>query len=97
MVHGVNKQKTNMAHRALSEQLKDRSMGRYYLALIDYPLKDNSIVEKPIGRNHKNRLKMDIVGDGRYAKSAFYKILEGRASLEPCTSSKVIYREDTSD
>lgn len=74
--------KTNMAHRALSEQLKDRSMGRYYLALIDYPLKDNSIVEKPIGRNHKNRLKMDIVGDGRYAKSAFYKILEGRASLE---------------
>ncbi|MCK4441436.1 MAG: RluA family pseudouridine synthase, partial [Sulfurovaceae bacterium] len=68
--------KTNEAHQKLSEQLQDKSMGRYYLALIDYPLKDNGIVEKSIGRNRKNRLKMDIVPEGKYAKSAFYKITE---------------------
>jgi 23S rRNA pseudouridine1911/1915/1917 synthase len=66
--------KNNFAHTNLSEQLVDKTMGRYYLALIDLPLKDNIIVEQPIGRNHKDRLKMGIVEDGRYAKSAFYKI-----------------------
>ncbi len=68
--------KTNEAHQRLSEQLQDKSMGRYYLALIDYPLKDNGIVEKPIGRNPNNRLKMDIRENGKEAKSAFYKLAQ---------------------
>ncbi len=66
--------KTNEAHTNLAKQLEDKSMGRYYLAIIDLPLKDNLIIEKPIARNPNNRLKMDIVENGRYAKSAFYKI-----------------------
>jgi len=66
--------KTNEAHQKLSEQLQDKSMGRYYLALIDYPLKDSGIVEKPIGRNPNNRLKMDVIQNGKEAKSAFYKL-----------------------
>jgi 23S rRNA pseudouridine1911/1915/1917 synthase len=68
--------KTNEAHQKLSEQLQDKSMGRYYLAVIDYPLKDNGIVEKPIGRNPNNRLKMDVRDNGKEAKSAFYKLAE---------------------
>jgi len=74
--------KTNEAHQKLSEQLQDKSMGRYYLALIDYPLKDSGIVEKPIGRNPNNRLKMDVIQNGKEAKSAFYKLTETSKQIE---------------
>ncbi|CAA6817863.1 MAG: Ribosomal large subunit pseudouridine synthase D (EC [uncultured Sulfurovum sp.] len=74
--------KTNEAHQKLSEQLEDKSMGRYYLALIDYPLKESGILEKPIGRNPNNRLKMDVVLKGKEAKSAFYKLTETRKQIE---------------
>ncbi|WP_321315039.1 RluA family pseudouridine synthase [Halarcobacter sp.] len=66
--------KTNEAHVNLSKQLEDKSMGRYYLAILDLPLKDNIIIEKPIARNPNNRLKMAIVENGKNAKSAFAKI-----------------------
>ncbi len=66
--------KTNEAHTKLAKQLEDKSMGRYYLALIDLPLKDNIIIEKPIARNLNNRLKMAVVENGKKAKSAFAKI-----------------------
>ena len=66
--------KTNEAHLNLSKQLEDKSMGRYYLAILDLALKENVIIEKPIGRNPNNRLKMSIEENGRYAKSAFSKI-----------------------
>lgn len=66
--------KTNEAHLELSKQLEDKSMGRFYLAIIDNPLKDNIIVDKPIGRNQNNRLKMSIDENGRNAKSAFCKV-----------------------
>ncbi|APW65509.1 MULTISPECIES: RluA family pseudouridine synthase [Arcobacteraceae] len=66
--------KTNEAHALLSEQLQDKTMGRYYLAITDLPLKDDVIVDKPIGRNANNRLKMSIEENGRNAKSAFKKI-----------------------
>ncbi len=69
--------KSNFAHEALSKQLQDRSMGRYYLAVINYPLKDNIVINKPIARNPKNRLKMAIVDGGKEAKTAFAKIDEG--------------------
>lgn len=68
--------KTNEAHIGLSKQLEDKSMGRYYLAIIDLPLKDNMIIEKPIGRNPNNRLKMSIEVSGKNAKSAFSKIMQ---------------------
>ena len=66
--------KTNEAHVELSKQLEDKSMGRYYLAIIDTPLKDNLIINKSIARSQNNRLKMSIEENGRFAKSAFHKI-----------------------
>ncbi len=69
--------KNNAAHAALSAQLSDKSMGRIYLALIDLPLKEPCVIERPIARNPANRLKMGIVPGGRSAKSAFYEILSG--------------------
>ncbi len=82
IVHRIDKEtsgamviaKTNEAHTGLSDQLQDRSMGRYYLALIDLPLKDHIVVDAPIARNPANRLKMGIVSGGKSAKSAFAKL-----------------------
>ncbi len=66
--------KTNEAHTALSKQLEDKTMGRYYLALTDQPLKEDITVEKPIARNPNNRLKMGIVPTGKNAKTSFIKL-----------------------
>ena len=74
--------KTDEAHKKLSLQLQDKSMGRYYLALIDYPLKESGIIDRPIGRNRNNRLKMDIVSNGKEAKSAFCKLIESDENVE---------------
>ncbi len=83
IVHRIDKETTgalvvakdNKVHEMLSLQLQDKSMGRYYLALIDCPLKDDIVVDKPIGRNPNNRLKMDVVPHGKPAKTAFKKLL----------------------
>jgi len=66
--------KNNETHKNLSMQLQNRSMGRYYIAIIDYPLKEDVCVEKPIARNPANRLKMGVVSSGKYAKTAFKKL-----------------------
>jgi 23S rRNA pseudouridine1911/1915/1917 synthase len=84
IVHRIDKETTgalvvakdNKVHEMLSEQLQDKSMGRYYIALIDCPLKADIVVDKPIGRNPNNRLKMDVVPHGKAAKTAFKKLLE---------------------
>lgn len=74
--------KNNFAHAKLSEQLSDKSMGRIYLALTDLPLKEDVIIDKPIGRNPNNRLKKAIVADAKLAKSAFVNLLsEGGVNL----------------
>jgi len=90
IVHRIDKETTgalviakdNKTHQSLSEQLKDKSMGRYYLALIDCSLKSDTIVQKSIGRNLKNRLKMDTVVTGREAKTAFVKLLTSDFGIE---------------
>jgi 23S rRNA pseudouridine1911/1915/1917 synthase len=90
IVHRIDKEttgalvvaKNNQAHQNLSQQLQDKSMGRYYLALIDYPLKEDIVVDRPIARSPKNRLKMDIVEGGRDAKTSFVKLSEGRGDIE---------------
>ena len=66
--------KTNEAHEKLSKQLETKTMGRYYLAIIDLPLKDDITVDKPMARNPHNRLKMGIVEGGKNAKTSFAKL-----------------------
>jgi len=66
--------KTNESHVALSKQLEDKTMGRYYLAITDLPLKDDITVAATIARNPTNRLKMGIVPSGKYAKTSFVKL-----------------------
>ena len=66
--------KTNEAHVALSKQLEDKTMGRFYVAIIDLPLKDDITVSEPIARNPANRLKMGVVQSGKTAKTSFVKL-----------------------
>ena len=68
--------KNNKAHEFLSLQLQDKSMGRYYIAVVTPPLKEDiTIVEKNIGRSSSNRLKMACVENGKYAKTMFRNLL----------------------
>lgn len=86
IVHRIDKEtsgalviaKNNYAHSFLSKQLEDKSMGRYYLALIDKELKNDIVVEKKVARNPKNRTKMAILEDGKIAKSAFFSLLKAQ-------------------
>ncbi|MFT7823540.1 MAG: RluA family pseudouridine synthase [Sulfurimonas sp.] len=90
IVHRIDKETTgalviakdNKTHENLSGQLQDKSMGRYYLALIDCPLKEDTIVDKPIGRNPNNRLRMDVVPHGKEAKTAFVKLARSSRDTE---------------
>ena len=84
IVHRIDKEtsgalliaKNNKTHNFLANQLKDKTMGRYYIFLLNYPLKDAICVNKPIGRNPKNRLKMAVINNGKEAKTLFIPIEE---------------------
>jgi 23S rRNA pseudouridine1911/1915/1917 synthase len=81
--------KDNETHRDLSRQLSDRTMGRYYLAIINIPLKDDRVVEAPIGRNPQNRLKMGVVESGKQAKTLFKKIALSRDEKRELIGAKL--------
>ncbi len=68
--------KNNEAHEHLSQQLQDKSMGRYYLAVITPYLKNKlTSIEAKVGRSHNNRLKMAEVEHGKEAKTLFSSLL----------------------
>lgn len=64
--------KNNNAHNSLAEQLKDHSITREYEFICHGVVKEDKItVDKPLGRNPKDRLKMAIVKDGKHAVTHF--------------------------
>ncbi len=68
--------KNNEAHALLSEQLKDKSMGRYYIAVLTPPLKDDiTVIEGNIGRSAHNRLKMSCGLEHKKAAKTMFKQL----------------------
>ena len=82
--------KTNHAHQELSKQLENKTMGRYYLAVIKPPLKEMlSVVEKPIARSANNRIKMGIVPSGKEAKTAFGLIANSNDEKEQLIACKL--------
>ncbi len=84
IVHRIDKDTTGVlvvakndeAHNFLSSQLQNHSMKREYIALVEGRLKeDTGTINKPIGRNKRDRLKMGIVEDGKRAVT-HYEVLE---------------------
>lgn len=60
--------KNDLVHENLAKQLKDHTMKRVYIALCEGVIKeDNLIINKPLGRDIKNRIKKAVVEDGRKA------------------------------
>ena len=60
--------KNDMAHVSLSDQLRERTMEKHYLAVVDGVMKEpHGLVDKPIARSKKDRKKMAINPEGRDA------------------------------
>jgi 23S rRNA pseudouridine1911/1915/1917 synthase len=80
--------KNDEAHNILAEQFKEHSIKREYYALVEGRFnKLEGTIDKPIGRNKKDRLKMAIVDDGKRAVT-HYNVLEqynNGTSLIKCT------------
>lgn len=69
--------KTNEAHMDLSNQLKEHSINRKYIALVEGRLKqDRGTVDAPIGRDPKDRKKMAVVSKNSKNAVTHYKVLE---------------------
>ncbi|NLZ47342.1 MAG: RluA family pseudouridine synthase [Clostridiales bacterium] len=68
--------KNDASHNKLAEQLKDHSMTRVYIALVEGVIKnDRGTVDANLGRHPIDRKKMAVVKDGRRAVT-HYKVLE---------------------
>ncbi|WP_411679207.1 RluA family pseudouridine synthase [Clostridium thailandense] len=68
--------KNDNAHNKLAEQLKDHSMTRVYIALVEGVLKkEEGTVDAPLGRHPIERIKIAVVKDGRRAVT-HYRVLE---------------------
>ena len=64
--------KNNNAHESLSNQLKDKTMNREYIAIVHGVINENKgKINAPIGRDMKNRIKMAVVKDGKNAVTHF--------------------------
>lgn len=68
--------KNNEAHLNLSKQLQNKSMGRYYLGIIDKSIKDDILVDRALGRLRNNRIKFSVNTSlkKREAMSMFCKV-----------------------
>ena len=69
IIHRIDKEtsgllcvaKNDIAHKFLSEQLKDHTMNREYIALCKGLIKEsNGVINLPIGRNKSDRKKMGV-------------------------------------
>lgn len=71
--------RTDAAHRALAAQLADRRLSRTYLAIVRGGLADDEgVVDAPIARHPRDRLRMAVVEGGRAARTRFRAL--GRSS-----------------
>jgi len=78
--------KDNQTHEHLKNQFQMRTVKRVYEAVVTgVVVNDNGIIKAPIGRDPKNRLKMNVVQGGKEAET-HYMVLERfqQATLVQC-------------
>jgi 23S rRNA pseudouridine1911/1915/1917 synthase len=69
--------KNDAAHRSLAEQIKQHTVKRVYIALVEGKIKNETgTIDLPIGRHHTERKKMAVVKDGGRNAVTHYKVLE---------------------
>jgi len=77
--------KNDAAHLSLSDQLRDRTMEKHYLAVVDGCMREeHGLVDKPIARSKKDRKKMAVDPEGRDALTEWtlVEILKNAALLD---------------
>lgn len=67
--------KNEITHYELTKQFKDRSVLKEYITLVHNKVKEDGKINKPIGRNPKNRKKMAVVQNGKEAITS-YQVLK---------------------
>ncbi len=78
--------KNDMAHQSLSQQLKDHSVKREYIAIVRGGFKTaEGFIDQALARSKNNRLKMAVTSSGKRAIT-HYKLLEqfGEQSVISC-------------
>ena len=76
--------KTLEAHTDLVAQLQARSVKRVYQAVVNGLLTSGGVVDQPVGRHPRQRIKMAVVSDGKEART-HYSVLQrfqGHSHLE---------------
>ena len=64
--------KTEAAHRALAQQLRDRTLGRMYIAVVHGGFRETTgTIDAPLARDPRNRKRMAVVDSGRSAITDF--------------------------
>ena len=77
--------KNDAAHTALATQLKDRTVEKTYVALVEgTPKPADGVIDAPIARDPRNRQRMAIVDRGRASVTAYTVIdrFDGMSLLE---------------
>ena len=73
--------KNDKAHLALSEQLKDHTMSRTYIALVRGVIPENSgEINLPIGRDPHNRQKMAVTKSNSKEAITYFRVLKRYAN-----------------
>ena len=68
--------RNDVAHRALSAQLSDRTLSRAYLAIVRGAVRSQAgELEGAIGRHPRERKRMAVVSGGRFARTR-YEVIE---------------------
>jgi len=86
--------KNGAAHQHLCDQFAARSVRRLYVALVlGHPNPSAGVVEEPIGRDPKNRLRMSIASSlrtGRFARSNYRTLETFPTSADTATSASLV-------
>ncbi len=65
------------AHRALAEQIRSRTAGREYRALVEGHLESRTgTIDAPLGRHRRKRTKMAVRGSGSRQARTHFEVLE---------------------
>ena len=82
--------KNDFAHNALSEQLKDHSMAREYVALVRGVIQENNgTIDLPIGRSKQDRKKMSVERENSKPAVTHFKV-EKRFTEHTLVSCKLV-------
>jgi 23S rRNA pseudouridine1911/1915/1917 synthase len=75
--------RSQRAYHVLVDALANRDVGRVYRALVwGHPANPHGLIDAPIGRDHRDALRMAVVVDGKPARTRYRVLEQFRAPAE---------------